>query len=194
MSFNSSINKEDILNLPISRFAGDIILIDNLNDFDKYFNLLVKEKIWGFDTETRPSFKKGQSNQNFVSLLQLSSYERAILFRLNKLGFPEKLVNFLSDQNYLKVGLSIKDDLNSLKKITDFDHSGFVDLQNIVSDYGINEKSLRKLAAIVLQKRVSKAQQLTNWDAESLSHKQLVYAATDAWTCREIYLKLCEDN
>lgn len=194
MDFLSNIDKEDILRLPIVRFAGEIILIDNLIDFDKYFDELLKEKIWGFDTETRPSFKKGKSNQNSVALLQLSSHNRAVLFRLNRIGFPEKLAGFLSNPNYYKVGLSTKDDLNSLKKISNFDHQGFIDLQDIVSNHGINEKSLRKLAAIVLQIRVSKSQQLTNWDAEHLTQKQLIYAATDAWTCREIYLKLCEEN
>ncbi len=190
MSFFNRILKEDILKLQVVNFDGKIILIDDLDKFNKNIPNLYKEKIWGFDTETKPSFKKGESNQNTVSLLQLSSKNITFLFRLNKIGFPDELLEFLSNHEYLKVGLSIKDDLNLLRKLKNFSHKGFIDLQTIVHEYGIEDMGLRKLAAIVLQRRVSKSQQLTNWDAEELTEKQQIYAATDSWVCREIYLKL----
>lgn len=194
MAFPEKISKEEILKYPIVKFEGDIILIDNINQYNKHFDNLLKSNKWGFDTETKPSFKKGKSNINKVSLIQLSSEDTTYLFRINKIGLPDSLVDFLANPDYIKIGLSIKDDLSGLAKIKYFEPKGFIDLQSIVSNYGIEETGLRKLAAIVLQKRVSKTQQLTNWEAEELNIKQLIYAATDSWVCQKIYKALLNES
>lgn len=190
MKFEKKIDKEDIMNLPLVNFCGNIVVIDNLNLFHQKFPKHGENEIWGFDTETRPSFKKGESNQNNVSLIQLSAAKITYLIRINKIGIPNRLKYFMENSEIIKVGLSIKDDLNGLRKINDVDFKGFIDLQSIVEKYGIEETGLRKVAAIVLKKRVSKSQQLSNWDTDELTDKQQNYAATDSWVCREIYLEL----
>jgi ribonuclease D len=194
MKFEAKISKEEIMTLPVLHFQGKIFLIDNFKDFNRYINRLYQKSIWGFDTETKPSFRKGQSNQNKVALLQLSSANECYLFRLNKIGIPDELINFLSDDSIIKVGLSIKDDNSALGKLRSFKKQGFIDLQSIVNFYGIEDLGLRNVAAIVLGQRISKSQQLTNWEADELTDAQKVYAATDAWACREIYLKLINNE
>lgn len=190
MKFLKNISKEDVLKLPLIKYQGEIIVVDSFREFNKYIDKLYSESVWGFDTETKPSFKKGASNQNVVSLLQLSSENIAFLFRLNKIGLPDELLNFLTDEKFTKVGLAIKDDIKMLNKREIVNRESFIDLQSIASDYGIEELSLRKLSAIVLGKRVSKNQQMSNWDADLLSEKQIIYAATDAWVCYMIYKNL----
>lgn len=194
MTFLNNISKEEILKMPVVAFTGKIIIIEDSASFDKYYPMLMSNRIWGFDTETKPCFKKGKSNQNQVSLLQLSIQNTCFLFRLKDIGMPDRLLSFFSNPNIIKVGLSIKDDLAGLRKLRNFKEDSFVDLQNLVKYYGIEELGLRKIAAIVLNKRVSKTQQLTNWEAENLSEKQQIYAATDAWVCREVYLKLINNE
>ncbi len=190
MDFIKKIEKEEILKLPLYDYDKDFVIIDDKLSFKKVVPELFLEKIWGFDTETKPSFKKGVKNQKNVSLLQLSNSQKTYLFRLNKIGLPQELTIFLNKKEITKVGVSIRDDIKSLQKLNNFEQGGFIDLQNIVNNYGIEEYSLRKMAAIVLQLRISKAQQLSNWEAENLTEKQIKYAATDAWACREIYIKL----
>lgn len=190
MKFLKNISKEDVLKLPLIKYQGEIVVIDSFREFNKYIDKLYSQPVWGFDTETKPSFKKGASNQNVVSLLQLSSENIAFLFRLNKIGLPDELLNFLTDEKFTKVGLAIKDDIKMLNKREIVNRESFIDLQSIASDYGIEELSLRKLSAIVLGKRVSKNQQMSNWDADLLSEKQIIYAATDAWVCYMIYKNL----
>ncbi len=194
MKFEAKISKENIMQCPILHFEGEIIIIDNLKDLKKHIDKLFQKHLWGFDTETKPNFRKGKSNQNKVSLMQLSSSNCCYLFRLSKIGIPDKLAEFLSDENYVKVGLSIKDDLSGLVKLREFEKHGFIDLQKIVNFYGIEDLGLRNVAAIVLGKRISKSQQLTNWDSDELTESQKIYAATDAWACREIYLKLIKNE
>ena len=154
---------------------------------------LRNQTVIGFDTETKPSFSSG-SPRHHVALLQLSGGEKAYIFRLNMLGLPAPLASLLADDRILKIGAAVKDDVRGLMYYRKFSPRGFVDLQAIVGEYGITDKSVRKMSAIILGKKVSKTQQLSNWEAPQLSGAQLKYAAIDAWVCREMYLKLKSGN
>lgn len=188
--FAETIDNEDILKLPKISFQGEIIVVHNEKQLKESFPLLQKSSVIGFDTETKPSFRKGLSNG--VALLQLSSADVALIIRLKTTGVPGVLKRFFEDEKVIKVGAAIRDDIRSILKIKRFNPKGFIDLQHLAKEMGIESQSVRKLAAIVLNSRVSKNQQLSNWEADRLSDAQLVYAATDAWVCREIYLKLIE--
>ncbi|MDL2262410.1 3'-5' exonuclease domain-containing protein 2 [Bacteroidales bacterium OttesenSCG-928-I21] len=190
MRFESKISLEQLLQLPLYSYDGEVIVVDSAQKFNEIRQELFLNKIWGFDTETKPSFRKGVSSSKSVALLQLSSMDKTYLFRLNKISLQNELITLLSSPEYLKIGVALRDDLRFLKKIHNFDPAGFIDLQNIAKEYGIEDMSLKKLAAIVLGVRISKSQQLSNWEAERLSEKQIKYAATDSWISREIYINL----
>ena len=186
----SSIAAEDIERLDQVHFPGRIQVIDSVGaEFNNAVRYLKSQKIIGFDTETRPCFSSSQPRYG-VALLQLSSQERAFLFRTCRIGMPRKLCSLLSDRGVLKIGAAVTDDVRGLQKYGEFIPEGFVDLQKIVGDYGIRDRSVKKMTAIILGFRISKAQQLSNWEAETLSESQVRYAATDAWVCREMYIKL----
>ena len=186
--YKENITAEELAEHELSWFKGEIVLIDNLKTFYKVFPRLLKSDLLGFDTETRPTFKKGKKNS--VSLIQLSTEDLACLFRINKIGIPNKLVDLLSDPAIIKAGVAVHDDVRFLKVVRKFTPEGFVDLQTLVKDFGIQSSGLKKLAAIVLGFRISKRQQVTDWEAEQLSEAQQIYAATDAWVCHQIYKKL----
>jgi ribonuclease D len=188
--FDSTISKEDLRQLPACQFTGVIHLVDSIEKAIPACEYLLEEKALGFDTETRPSFTKGKVNQ--VALLQLSTFSDAFIFRVNHTGLPDKLVKILSSQNILKIGAAIHDDIRHLKKIRSFKDGGFVDLQNFVKNFGIENSGLSKMAGIVLKCRVSKSQQLSNWESETLTEGQLMYAATDAWAALKIYTELSD--
>ncbi len=186
-----SITKEELNLLPVETFAGHIEVVDTLEDFERVLKVLNQEEVIGFDTETKPVFTKGHRNK--VALLQISTSTTCYLIRLNRIGFPEGLTDFFNN-DVLKVGLSIKDDFLMLRGR---DHAleprSFVELQSFVKDYGIADNSLQKIYAILFGKKLSKAQRLSNWEAEELSHGQQAYAALDAIACRRIYLDLKEN-
>jgi ribonuclease D len=188
--FSSAILPETIKELPYLQFSGRIVVVDNISGLKEAFKMLDGHAFLGIDTETKPSFKKGRLNK--VSLLQLSNSETCIIFRLNKIGFPDELVHIFSNPSITKVGLSLKDDFRELSKLRHFHPESFVDLQKYVEQFGITDKSLKKLTALILNSRISKTQQTSNWENEELSEAQLRYAATDAWVCLEIYKKLKE--
>ena len=187
-NFQTKISKEQIYELPLRLFEGNIHIIDSDIKLDKTIIRLKDEPVLGFDTETRPAFRKGKTNK--VALLQLATRTDAYLFRLNKVGLPESLAKLLSQKNIKKIGVALKDDLRTLRKLKEFIPEGFVDLQQYVKDFGIEDNGLKKLVANILQFRISKGQQTSNWEQEDLSQQQLEYAATDAWVCYEIYKKL----
>jgi len=186
--YKENITVEELAKRELSWFKGEIVLVDNLKTFYKVFPRLLGSDLLGFDTETRPTFKKGRKNS--VSLIQLSTGDLACLFRINKIGIPDELVKLLSDPSVTKAGVAVHDDIRFLKGVKKFSPDGFIDLQNFVKDFGIQSSGLKKLAAIVLGFRISKRQQVTDWEAEQLTEAQLVYAATDAWVCYQIYKKL----
>lgn len=185
ISFQKSITKEEINDLPLEAFEGEIVIIDSDEGLKEAVDYLKQFPVLGFDTETKPSFTKGSVNP--VALLQLSSSEKSFLFRLNRIGLPFSIIDLLSDPEIIKVGAAIKDDIRGLQDITDFDGNSFLELQQYVSSFGIENFSLKKLAAIVLRIRISKRQQVSNWEAAELSPGQLRYAATDSWVSLEIY-------
>lgn len=189
--FSSNIAKEDIQKLPLVAFDGKIIEIEAVSEVRKAAKYLSEQKILGIDTETKPNFRKGRKNN--VALLQISTDDYAFLFKLKKVGIPEKLANILSNKDILKIGLALKDDLRGLKKYNEFEPAGFVDLQTYVKNFGIEDMGLKKITAIVLEQRISKSQQITNWESGQLSDAQKLYAATDAWICLKIYNKLNEN-
>lgn len=188
--FIASIEAEEIERLEQASFPGRIHLIDTVgSEFNKAVSYLKSQKVIGFDTETRPCFSASQPRYG-VGLLQLSGKEHAFLFRINHMGLPKKLSSLLASDKVIKVGAAVTDDIRGLQKYREFTPKAFVDLQKIVGDYGIHDRSVKKMTAIILGFRISKAQQLSNWEAETLSESQMKYAATDAWVCREMYLRL----
>jgi len=186
--FRENISNDELNLLPLKSFEGNIIVVDNDDTMKKAFRELCGEKILGFDTETRPSFMKERLNK--MSLVQLSSQDSAYLFRINKTRISDDILSLLESPDVIKVGASIRDDIKGIQKQFPFSPNSFMDIQNIASEYGITDMSLRKISGIVLGFRISKAQRLSNWEAQTLTPAQCSYAATDAWSCREIYLKL----
>jgi ribonuclease D len=184
-SFLNNITNDDIKDLPVNQFSGKIYLIDEFSKLKLLDQKLSDNGLWGFDTETRPSFKKGKKHK--VSLLQLANSDEAYLIRLNKIRFPDLLVSFFENKQIIKIGLAIRDDLNSLIHLRNFKPEGFIELQQYVKNFDILDNGLKKLAANILGFRISKKQQTSNWEKDTLDHDQLIYAATDAWVCYKIY-------
>ena len=187
-NFIDKISHEQTALLPAVEFRGEIRIVEHERDIAAACKTLAEQPVIGFDTETRPSFRPGVTFR--VSLLQLSTPTVCYLFRLNKIPLAKPILQLLEDRRILKIGADVAGDLRSLRQIRHFRDGGFVDLQGIAPEWGIGEKSLRKLSAIVLGRRVSKAQRLSNWEAATLTDKQQLYAATDAWVCTRIYEQL----
>lgn len=186
--FAANISNEEIPLLPKAAFEGRVEIVDSEKDVDEACDWLLKQKIIGFDTETRPSFKAGVTNK--VALLQLSGGDRCFLFRLCRMRLDKAIIKVLENNDILKIGAAVHDDIKALQSLRHFTPRGFVDLQSIVGEWGVSDKSVRKVAAIVLGVGISKAQRLSNWEATQLTPAQISYAATDAWVCREVYLEL----
>jgi ribonuclease D len=192
MKYLTKISKEEINKLPVATFTGKITLVDESSKVEPSIAELRKNDIVGIDTETKPSFIKGVSHK--VSLLQIATPEQCFLFRLNRIGFPKVLADFLADKNITKVGLSLHDDLRKLRKRHHFKPENFIDIQSIVKNYGIMELSLQKIYAIIFGKKILKSQRLSNWEKPQLTDKQLQYAAIDAWASLQIYLQLTKEE
>lgn len=180
---------KDVLNeLPLAVYPGGIeavSIVDTPEKAENAIRRLEQKSIIGFDTETRPSFQKGLVNK--VALLQLSDGEHCYLFRLNKPGIFEMVRPLLENPDVLKVGLSVHDDFNSLRRRGDINPAGFLDLQDYCRAFHIADISLQKIFAIVFGERISKSQRLTNWEADHLNDSQQIYAAIDAWACLKLY-------
>jgi ribonuclease D len=187
-NYPETITFEELHQRAIEWFKGEIVIVDDFDTFQKQLPRLRKAEILGFDTETKPTFRKGRRNK--VSLIQLADDNIACLIRINKIGIPRELANILADPDIIKTGVAVHDDIKFLNRIKNFNPSGFVDLQHMVKDYGIKVSGLNKLTAIILGFRISKRQQITNWEAEELTEAQKLYAATDAWVCQQIYKRL----
>ena len=180
--------KETLNSLEVEVFAGEIKLIDSPERIPEACEKLRQSGIIGFDTETKPAFRKGVVNN--VALLQLSTIDTCYLFRLNKIDMPPCLINILADSKIKKIGLSLKDDFNALSKTYSFRPSNFVEIQTLATQFGMEEQSLQRIYAVLFNKRIAKGQRLTNWEAKELSEAQQMYAAIDAWACLRIYEKL----
>ena len=186
----NKIDKSELADKPRVVFNGIIEEIDTVEKADHAIEILRKESVVGFDTETRPSFTRGQGHK--IALLQLSTESAAYLFRLNKTGIPDSVADFLADANIIKVGVSIKDDFSSLASRRVFNPAGFVELQELCGEMGIEEKGLQKMYGLLFGERISKNQQLSNWEIEKLTESQRQYAAIDAWAGLRIYRYLTE--
>ena len=192
VGYNVTINKEELAELPQALYTGDIKIVATTRSMKAAVAKLRKSPIIGFDTETRPSFRKGKVYN--VALLQLSTRDCCYLFRLNRLGLRKEVMDLLEDERLLKVGLSIKDDFMNLNKLKELHPEGFVDLQSYVKQFGIADNSLQRIYGILFGERISKGQRLTNWEAEQLSEAQMQYAALDALACIKIYDYLSAGN
>ena len=188
--FQRSVEKDHIQSLPLKSFEGKIHLVDSPAKFSSVKALLNGYPILGFDTETRPSFRKGKTYK--VALLQLATREHAFIFRIHRTGIPGFVKDILENPKILKIGVAIRDDLKSLNLIKPMKTDGFIDLQQYVAHFNIEDKGLKKLTANILGFRISKRHQTSNWEEDVLSLPQLEYAATDAWVCFEIYRHLQE--
>lgn len=186
--FSENMTNDEVAELPLVHFEGKIVVIDSQEKIGKACEDLLSQPAIGFDTETRPSFKAGVTNK--VSLLQLSTPTTCYLFRLCKIPLDRQIIKVLESRQTLKIGAAIRDDIRGLQALRRFRQGGFVDLQSIVAEWGIAEKSVRKMAGVILGTRVSKAQRLSNWESSSLTPAQQLYAATDAWVCLDIFERL----
>lgn len=184
----STIDKDALAKLPIEIFGGNIIIVQKRSEVKAACEYLNKFDLLGFDSETRPSFKKGVTNK--ISLIQLSSEDTCVLFRLNKIGMPDCLTKILTNPEIRKIGLSVRDDFNAIRRRKSLIPANFLDLQVFVKQFGIDDSSLQRIYGILFGKKISKGQRLSNWDAENLSEAQKKYAALDAWACLRIYSKL----
>lgn len=190
MKFRESITPEEIEGLELISFPGEIQVI---TEEDERYRAAIRDlsscRMIGFDTETKPVFQP-HAPRCATALLQLSSEETSYLFRLHTLGVPDSLADILASRSITKVGAAVADDVRGLQRYNHFEAARFMDLQRFAEQYGIKDKSVKKLAAIILGRRVSKAQQLSNWEAPQLSFPQQLYAATDAWICLVMYKSL----
>lgn len=187
-NFTISIDKKIVAEMPTVTFDGGITVIESAEDAVEALAFLRTQAVVGFDTETKPNFRKGVTNR--VSLIQVSTDDRSFLFRINKCGFTPELKEFMECDDVIKVGLSLKDDFHMLHRISEFEPRNFVELQDMVKEFRITDLSLQKIYAILFQQRISKGQRLTNWEAPRLSGAQMVYASIDAWACRRIFILL----
>ena len=192
MQYPAKIDKDIVRELPVAQTDCEIEVIDSANEVATAVDCLMQEEVVGFDTETKPSFTHGKSNK--IALMQISTAKKCFLFRLQMIGKSEALKNFLENEKIKKIGLALHGDLRNLRVWDKFTPKNFIDLHKIVIQYGIEELGLQRIYAIIFGKKISKSQQLSNWEAKILNQAQQIYAATDAWACREIYLKLIENK
>ena len=182
----STITKAEVAQMPKVQFSGRIFVIYTETDAEKAVEYLKNQHIVGVDTETRPSFRKGVTHK--VALLQIATSDTCFLFRLNRIGMPAFLQDFLMS-DVLKIGLSLKDDFMVLRRRRDMhaEKGNWIELQDYVKRFGIEDRSLQKIFANLFEQKISKAQRLSIWVAETLTESQINYAATDAWACVQIY-------
>ncbi len=186
--YPEKITKDEVNELPLIKYEGPIALIDKEEDYKKALSELRKATVIGFDTETRPAFKKGQSFD--VALIQLAIPGIVFLIRLNLLGLRDGLIGIFENPDIRKVGISIRDDIIDLQKMNSFAPQNVFEINDATANIGIINQGVRNLSGIILESRISKSQQTSNWENPTLHPKQQVYAATDAWVCLEIYEKL----
>ncbi|MAZ30527.1 MAG: 3'-5' exonuclease [Flavobacteriales bacterium] len=186
--FKKVISKEEIALLELGKYSGEIILVESSSHLDRVCLELSKCSLIGIDTETKPTFKKGHLNP--VALLQMATDKKVYVIRLLKTSLTDQLASIFSSTRIIKVGIAVRDDLKDLKKMYPFEEKNIVDLNILAPELGFESIGAKKLSALVLGIRISKKQQVSNWEAKELSTAQIDYAATDAWICREIYLRL----
>ena len=184
----NKITAEEISQYPLYWFGGNVVIVQSVEDAQQATALLSESAVLGFDTETRPVFKKGRSNP--TSLIQLAGEKGVYLFQLNRIETIEPLLPLFENAEIVKTGIGIADDIKALQKLHPFEPRGFIDSASLSSSLGIINTGLRPLVALLLKKRISKGAQTSNWAANQLRENQIRYAATDAWVSRELYCKL----
>ena len=187
-TFAQHIDKAAIQTLPVTFFEGEVIVVDKPEMVADAAAYLRQHTVLGVDTEARPSFKRGVHYP--TALVQIATLERCYLFRLTHVGMPVEIAEIFANPDICKVGLAFKDDITGLRRRRDFKPANCVDLQSMVCKYGIMELGLQKIFAIIFGKKISKSQQLTNWENSHLTPEQARYASTDAWATLSIYLAL----
>ncbi|MFT6055565.1 MAG: ribonuclease D [Roseivirga sp.] len=188
MSFQKSITKEDLMELPLSEYQGKVVIAVSEESIREALEEINHFDVVGFDTEARPTFKKGQIRQ--ISLIQIATDEKVYLLRIMHTGLMKCIIDFMENPKIIKVGIGLDDDFNLLNKLRKFNKQGFLDLNKRFKEIGAENIGARNLAGMMLGIRISKSAQTSNWEAEQYSEKQISYAATDAWICLEIYREL----
>ncbi len=188
--FDKEITKHQVNELPLQRYEGKVVVVSNAEQLAQALQELNQAPVIGFDTESKPTFRKGDYNP--VAMIQMAVPGKVYLIRINLTGFTEELRALFSNEKVVKAGISIRDDIKDLQKLAYFRPVNVVDLNNLAQEIGVLNIGVRSLAGIFLGIRISKSQQTSNWERETLSPSQLTYAATDAWVCLKIYEKLEE--
>ncbi len=191
-SYIHHISKDLVQWMPVARFEGEVIIVDTPQKVHEAVAYLNRQQVLGVDTEARPSFTRGVHYP--TALVQIATEQRCYLFRLTHIGMPQELADVFANPNICKVGLAFKDDINGLRRRRDFEPANCIDLQSIVGQYGILDLGLQKMFAICFGRKISKAQQLTNWENDILTPEQAQYASTDAWATLLIYKDLQNTN
>lgn len=186
--FDAKLSREEIEELPIEAYQGLIHVVRDQEGFEKVMPELCQEEMLGFDTETRPAFRKGESYS--PSLLQLAGRNAVYLFQLRLINFPKVLRQILANPEIIKAGVAIGQDIRKLKELGSFKEAGFVDLGELARNAGMKNHGLRGMAAVLMNVRISKGAQRSNWAKDNLTSSQVRYAATDAWISRELYLRM----
>jgi len=186
-----NITNDEINALPLHAFDGTVNVIQDKDDLPHVFKEVLKHRIVGFDTETKPVFVKGQ--RHHVALMQIALPDTVFLVRVKFTGITNDIINFLEDDKVLKAGVGVRDDIKALQVLKKFTAAGFVELADMARNAGLEVESVKKLTALLLGFRISKSAQTSNWEADRLDSKQISYAATDAWVCLNIYRKLTGD-
>ena len=186
MRYRTAHISKDLLQwLPVVAFEGEVIVVDREEQVQDAVDYLRTQRVVGVDTESRPSFQRGVHYP--TALVQIASHDRCYLFRLTHIGMPQALADVFADPHICKVGLAFKDDINGLRRRRNFTPANCIDVQSMVVQYGILDLGLQKLFAICFGKKISKSQQLTNWENTHLTQEQARYASTDAWATLLIY-------
>jgi ribonuclease D len=180
-----TISNEDVNALPLRAFKGKIVVVSDAASVPAVFKELEHEKLVGFDTETKPVFVKGLRHQ--VALMQIATQNKAFLIRTKFTGITSEMVAFLESEKIRKAGVGIRDDIKALQVLKKFTPSGFIELAELARQAGLEVESVKKLTALLLEFRISKSAQTSNWEADALDEKQVSYAATDAWVCLKIW-------
>lgn len=187
---NYSITKAEINEKPLLEYTGSYSLIRSDEGLQEVLADVKAETVLGFDTETRPAFRKGESY--LPSLLQLGGESHVWMFQLQKLSDLKPLFAVLADPKIVKTGVAIKRDVQELKDLEPFEAAGFKDVGKMAEKLMFRNTGLRPLSALLLEGRISKGAQVSNWATDVLSQKQETYAATDAWISRKLYLALVD--
>ena len=186
------ISREEMIELPIRRYEGSVRLVAAPPDLQRAMQDIGQESVVGFDTETRPAFRPGESYP--PSLVQFATAGAVYLLQVQQQDYSAAMREIFSSAKVIKAGVSVTDDLRNLKKLFEFEERAVVDLGKVAKRHGLKQTGVRNLAGIFLGTRIPKGAKTTNWAARRLTPQQIAYAATDAWACRELYLRFKQLN